>query len=223
MRSKIIILFFTLIASCQSFSTYEKNNTYEKIGFAESAKNENVIHQSIVPGSQIRITNLSNKKNIIVSIDKNSSYKKEREIIIPNKYFDLLELNPNLPIVKIETIRTNKTFKAETAKIFEEEKKVTQNIETKNVDIVDLSKNNFSKDNNLKKIIIYYGDFTFKNSALDMVSLLKKEIKNINPTITQVNKKFRVKAITVNDINEFDNFFNKIVNTKFENYNISVE
>ena len=223
MRSKIIILFFILIASCQSFSTYEKNNTYEKIGFAESAKNENVIHQSIVPGSQIRITNLSNKKNIIISIDKNSSYKKEREIIIPNKYFDLLELNPNLPIVKIETIRTNKTFKAETAKIFEEEKKVTQNIETKNVDIVDLSKNNSSKDNNLKKIIIYYGDFTFKNSALDMVSLLKKEIKNINPTITQVNKKFRVKAITVNDINEFDNFFNKIVNTKFENYNISVE
>ncbi len=223
MRSKIIILFFILIVSCQSFSTYEKNNTYEKIGFAESAKNENVIHQSIVPGSQIRITNLSNKKNIIVSIDTNSSYKKEREIIIPNKYLDLLELNPNLPIVKIETIRTNKTFKAETAKIFEEEKKVTQNIETKNVDIVDLSKNNSSKDNNLKKIIIYYGDFTFKNSALDMVSLLKKEIKNINPTITQVNKKFRVKAITVNDINEFDNFFNKIVNTKFENYNISVE
>ena len=223
MRSKIIILFFILIASCQSFSTYEKNNTYEKIGFAESAKNENVIHQSIVPGSQIRITNLSNKKNIIVSIDKNSSYKKEREIIIPNKYFDLLELNPNLPIVKIETIRTNKTFKAETAKIFEEEKKVTQNIETKNVDIVDLSKSNSSKDNNLKKIIIYYGDFAFKNSALDMVILLKKEIKNINPTITQVNKKFRVKAITVNDINEFDNFFNKIVNTKFENYNISVE
>ena len=223
MRSKIIILFFILIASCQSFSTYEKNNTYEKIGFAESAKNENVIHQSIVPGSQIRITNLSNKKNIIVSIDKNSSYKKEREIIIPNKYFDLLELNPNLPIVKIETIRTNKTFKAETAKIFEEEKKVTQNIETKNVDIVDLSKSNSSKDNNLKKIIIYYGDFTFKNSALDMVSLLKKEIKNINPTITQVDKKFRVKVITVNDINEFDNFFNKIVNTKFENYNISVE
>ena len=223
MRNKILILFFILVVSCQTFSTSEKNNSYEKIGFAESAKNENVIHQSIVPGSQIRITNLSNKKNIIVSIDKNSSYKKEREIIIPNKYFDLLELNPNLPIVKIETIRTNKTFKAETAKIFEEEKKVTQNIETKNVDIVDLSKSNSSKDNNLKKIIIYYGDFAFKNSALDMVSLFKKEIKNINPTITQVNKKFRVKAITVNDINEFDNFFNKIVNTKFENYNISVE
>jgi hypothetical protein len=91
------------------------------------------------------------------------------------------------------------------------------------VDIIDLSKNNSSKNNNLNKLIIYYGDFTFKNSALDMVSLLKKEIKNLNPTVIQVNKKFRVKVATINDINEFDIFFNKIVNTKFDNYNIIVE
>lgn len=45
----------------------------------------------------------------------------------------------------------------------------------KNVDIIDLSKNNSSKNNNLNKLIIYYGDYTFKNSALDMVSLLKKK------------------------------------------------
>ena len=134
-----------------------------------------------------------------------------------------MELNTNLPIVKIETIKSNKTFKAEIAKIFEDEKKVTQNIETKNVDIVDLSKNKTSKDSNQKKIIIYYGDFTFKNTALDMVSLLKKEITNINPVIIQVNKKFRVKALSVGDINEFDIFIKKIVNTKFENYNINVE
>ena len=56
-----------------------------------------------------------------------------------------------------------------------------------------------------------------------MVSLLKKEIKDLKPTIILVNKKFRVKATTINDINEFDIFFNKIVNTKFENYNISIE
>ncbi|MSP06386.1 MAG: hypothetical protein EXR13_02295 [Candidatus Fonsibacter sp.] len=223
MRNKIIVLFFILIASCQNFSSYEKTISYENIGFAENSKNEYLIHQNIPPNSQVRITNLINKKNIVVNIDKNLILKKEREIIIPNKYFDLLELNPNLPIVKIETIRTNKTFKAENTKIYEEEKKVTQNIETQDVDIVDLSKNVPSKKNSLNKIIIYYGDFVFKNSALDMVSLLKNEIKNINPIIIQVNKKFRVKAATINDIKEFDIFFNKIVNTRFENYNISVE
>jgi hypothetical protein len=223
MRNKIIILFFILIASCQTFSTYENNNTYEKIGFAEFNKNEDVIHRNITPNSKIKITNLLNKKSIVVEVNKNSNYKKEREIIVPSKYIDLLELNYNLPIVKIETIRKNKTFKADTAKIFEEEKKITQNAEIKNVDIVDLSKNNSSKNKNLNKLIIYYGDFTFKNSALDMVSLLKKDIKNINPIVIQVNKKFRVKIASINDINEFDIFFNKIVNTKYDNYIISVE
>jgi hypothetical protein len=56
-----------------------------------------------------------------------------------------------------------------------------------------------------------------------MVSLLKKDIKNLNPIVIQVNKKFRVKVASINDINEFDIFFNKIVNTKFDNYIISVE
>jgi hypothetical protein len=223
MRNKLIVLFFILIASCQTFSSSENNNTYEKIGFAELTKNDDVIHRNIAPNSKVKITNLLNKKSLVVEVNKNSNFKKEREIIIPNKYMDLLELNYNLPIVKIETLRTNKTFKADTAKIFDEEKKITQNVEIKNVDIIDLSKNNSSKNNNLNKLIIYYGDFTFKNSALDMVSLLKKEIKNLNPTVIQVNKKFRVKVTTINDISEFDIFFNKIVNTKFDNYNIIIE
>ena len=223
MKNKVIVLFFILITSCQTFSTYENNNTYEKIGFAEFTKNDDVIHRNIAPNSKVKITNLLTKKSLIVEVNKNSNFKKEREIIIPNKYMDLLELNYNLPIVKIESLRTNKTFKADTAKIFDEEKKISQNVEIKNVDIIDLSKNNSSKNNNLNKLIIYYGDFTFKNSALDMVSLLKKEIKNLNPTVIQVNKKFRVKVATINDISEFDIFFNKIVNTKFDNYNIIVE
>jgi hypothetical protein len=223
MKSKVIVLFFILIASCQTFSSYENNNTYEKIGFAEFTKNDDVIHRNITPNSKVKITNLLTKKSLIVEVNKNSNFKKEREIIIPSKYMDLLELNYNLPIVKIESLRTNKTFKADIAKIFDEEKKITQNVEIKNVDIIDLSKNNSSKKNNLNKLIIYYGDFTFKNSALDMVNLLKKEIKNLNPTVIQVNKKFRVKVATINDISEFDIFFNKIVNTKFDNYNIIVE
>jgi hypothetical protein len=223
MRNKAIVLFFILLTSCQNFSTSEINNTYEKIGFAEFTKNDDVIHRNIPTNSKVKITNLLNKKSLVVEVNKNSNFKKEREIIIPNKYMDLLELNYNLPIVKIESLRTNKTFKADTAKIFDEEKKISQNVEIKNVDIIDLSKNNSSKNNNLNKLIIYYGDFTIKNSALDMVSLLKKEIKNLNPTVIQVNKKFRVKVATINDISEFDIFFNKIVNTKFDNYNIIIE
>ena len=55
MRNKVVVLFFILITSCQSFSTYENNNTYEKIGFAEFTKNEDVIHRNIAPNSKIKI------------------------------------------------------------------------------------------------------------------------------------------------------------------------
>ena len=233
MKKNFFFLFFFLIYSCQNFN--QANFTYEKIGFAgritDSKNNilglnnlleEESIHSSIPFNTQVKITNLINNKSVILKIDKNSTYNNGREILISKKYFDLLELSNKFPLIKIETIRVNKTFTAETTKIFEEEKKVVQNIETQSVDVVDLSRNNSSKDN-LSKIIIYYGDFSYKNSATDFANSLKKELKNINPNILQINKKFRVEALSINNVDEFDIFFNKITNTKFQNYNISVK
>ena len=130
-------------------------------------------------------------------------------------------MNNKFPLIKIETNRANKTFTAETAKIFEEEKKVAQNITTQSIEVIDLSKNTTEKNIFSKKIIIYFGDFSYKNSAIDFANSLKKELKNINPSIIQVNKKFRVEVLSVNNLDEFDIFYKKIINTKFENYNIS--
>jgi len=211
------------ITSCQKLPIYESFQNYDKMGFAEISNTDVIVHHTLAPNSQVRITNLLNNKNIVVNIDKNSNYKKQREIIISKKYAELLELSSSLPLIKIESLRTNKTFKANLGQIYEEEKKIAQNIDIKNVDIVDLSTNKQSTNLKLKKVTIFYGDFIYKNSAQDIVSLLKKEISNINPTIVQVNKKYRVNAKIINDINDFDIFFNKIVNTKFEIYNISVE
>jgi hypothetical protein len=234
MKKNIFFLFFFLIYSCQNFN--DANYSYEKIGFAgriaEGKNNilglnnflENeLIHSSIPSNTQVKITNLINNKSILVKIEKNSAYKNSREVFISNKYFDLLELNNKFPLIKIETIRVNKTFTAETVKIFEEEKKVPQNIATQSVDVVDLSNRMSAKDNLSKKIIIYYGDFSYKNGAIDFANSLKKELRNINPSVIPVNKKFRVEALSVNDLDEFDIFYNKITNTKFENYNISVK
>ena len=234
MKKNIFFLFFFLIYSCQNFN--DANYSYEKIGFAgriaEGKNNilglnnflENeLIHSSIPSNTQVKITNLINNKSILVKIEKNSAYKNSREVFISNKYFDLLELNNKFPLIKIETIRVNKTFTAETVKIFEEEKKVPQNIATQSVDMVDLSNSMSAKDNLSKKIIIYYGDFSYKNGAIDFANSLKKELRNINPSVIPVNKKFRVEALSVNNLDEFDIFYNKITNTKFENYNISVK
>ena len=74
MKNKVIVLFFILITSCQTFSNYENNNTYEKIGFAEFTKNDDVIHRNITPNSKVKITNLLNKKSLIVEVNKNSNF-----------------------------------------------------------------------------------------------------------------------------------------------------
>jgi len=234
MKKIFFFLFFFLIYSCQNYN--QVNFTYEKIGFAgritDSKNNilglnnileDESIHSSIPANTQVKITNLINNKSVLLKIDKNSTYNNGREILISKKYFDILELSNKFPLIKIETIRLNKIFTAETAKIFEEEKKVVQNIETQSVDVVDLSRNNSSRDNLSKIIIIYYGDFSYKNGATDFANSLKRELKNINPNIIQINKKFRVEALSIKNVDEFDIFFNKITNTKFQNYNISVK
>ena len=174
MKNESFFLFFFLIFSCQNFN--DTNYSYEKIGFAgridESNSNilrlnnflENeTIHSSIPSNTRVKITNLINNKSILVKIDKNTTYKNGREIFISNKYFDLLELNNKFPLIKIETNRANKTFTAETAKIFEEEKKVAQNITTQSIEVIDLSKNTTEKNIFSKKIIIYFIQvFSFK-------------------------------------------------------------
>ena len=65
-----------------------------------------------------------------------------------NKISRLAHIGKNVKIGKNNWIGDN-------VKIYEEEKRIIQNIETQNVDIVDLSKNNYSTDNSLKKIIIF--------------------------------------------------------------------
>jgi hypothetical protein len=44
----------------------------------EFTKNEDVIHRNRAPNSKIKITNLLNKKSIVVEVNKNSNDKKER-------------------------------------------------------------------------------------------------------------------------------------------------
>jgi hypothetical protein len=236
MRIKIlfIISFFLFNSSCQNSFNFKNIENYEKTGFSISIKEFNkisiknkfneddVVHKTLPSNTNVRIINPLNKKNILIKVNQNFKYSINREIILPEKYFSELELDSNLPLIKIETVQSNKTFTANTVKIFDEEKKVSQNIETKNVDIIDLTNKTIQK-NNLKRITIYYGDFSYKESAQDMLDLLKKDVKNINPTINKINRKYRVKVVTINNVNEFDIFLNKILNTKFENYNISFE
>jgi hypothetical protein len=206
LKNVSILVFAFLISSCQSFKNYDQK-TYDKIGFSENDfnfTNEDTAYHRLLPsGTKIKVTNIKN-----------------REIILNNKNYKELELNNNFPLVRVETFRSNQTFKSSEGQIFEEEKKISQSIDIKNVDVVNIGPENSSNLKNNFKIIIYYGDFAYKQTALNFLNELKNLSLSNQPKIKQINTKYRVELFPMNSIRDFDLFYKKVENTKFENYNM---
>ena len=91
------------------------------------------------PGNSIKITNLLNKKNLTLKNIEKKSISGSRLIYVSDSVIRKLEVNKNLPYVKIEEIRNSKsnpTFVANKAEIFQEEKKVLNTSRVSNVEVV---------------------------------------------------------------------------------------
>jgi len=204
---KKIFFFILFFSSCQ---TFEKTTTfiqYEKIGFAEEIKNENVkdkllnlvsekniiIHYYLEKDTLVRITNLLNKKSFvsIVSEKKNfSNLTQKREVILSSDILKVLDLNNEFPLIKIESIKKNPQFVAGKAEIFEDEKKISSQIRTGNIEIVDISREKKDKKN-LNVFYVYYGDFAFKEFADKFLIKIRDELGYSKAFIVTSNKKFR--------------------------------
>jgi len=234
---KKIIFFFLLITSCKTIEQ-TKFIEYEKIGFAEEIKNENIkeilfnivseqniiIHSYLEKGTLVRITNLSNKKSFdsVVSEKKNfSSLTKKREVILSSVIFKILDLNNEFPFIKIESIKKNPQFVAGKAEIFEDEKKISLQIKTDTIDIVDISKEKKDKKN-LNAFYVYYGDFAFKDFADKFLVKIRNELGYNKAFIVSSNKKFRIIVSQFDNLNSFDDFYKKVANSNFENFNIGI-
>jgi len=235
---KKIIFFFLLIISCKTIepTTFIE---YEKIGFAEEIKNENIkeilfnmiseqniiIHPYLEKNTFVKITNLSNKKSFdsFISEKKNfPSLNQKREVFLSNSIFKILDLDNKFPLIKIESIKENPKFVAGNVEIFEEEKKISSQIKTDTIEIIDISNEKKNK-NNFNTFYIYYGDFAFKDFADQFLTKIKKELGYKKAYLVNSNKKFRIIVSEFNSLNAFDDFYKKVLNTNFENFNIAVE
>ena len=222
LKNVSILVFAFLISSCQSFKNYDQK-TYDKIGFSENDFNltieDTAYHRLLPSGTKIKVTNIINNKSIFLNT-KNKEFSKNREIILNNKNYKELELNNNFPLVRVETFRSNQTFKSTEGQIFDEEKKISQSIDIKNVDVINIGPEISSNLKNNFKIIIYYGDFAYKQTALNFLNELKNLSLSNQPKVKQINTKYRVELFPMNSIRDFDLFYKKVENTKFENYNM---
>ena len=138
---KLFIILF--LFSCTTNTTkLENRSPYNSTGFAYIFNDKDYVdkiingkldntklqisHSKLKAGTLIKIINPSTKNSITLKNNKRINYPDFYKILITSELAKKLDLNPNLPLVEILEIKKNKSFVAEKAKIYNEEKKYLQ-------------------------------------------------------------------------------------------------
>ena len=208
-RFFIFISIFFIFSCSPQLKTFNQNKPYSATGFAYvynehdfknkiiSGKLNNdklqISHHNLKTGTLIKIINPKNNKSLILKNIKRIKYPDFYKILITKPTLDKLELNVDLPILEILEIRKNKSFIAEKAKIYNEEKKISSNAPVTSVKI-----SNLSKDKKEKKIVksnklfIHIASFYSVDTANFLKQRIVKEVSNFDINklrIKQISKK----------------------------------
>jgi len=235
----IIILFFT---SCSpQLSNINSKKSYTAKGFAyiysdfdvekkiiKSKINNEIMqisHQNLRIGTLIKISNPRNKKSLVLKNTRKIKYPDFYKILITKPVAEELNLSKKLPIVEITEIKKNKSFIAEKAKIFNEEKKIPSKAPVATVQISNISKNKTKKSKEkIDQIFIHIGTFyslktaqflkqRITNDVIDF-DIKKIKIKKIN------NKETQVISGPYISVNLLKNDYIKLKNFGFEELDI---
>jgi hypothetical protein len=242
----LFLIIFLHLTNCTTESLIKNKpsqvsiNGYSNKGFA-LVYNDNLYKQKIINkkiqdrsliifqknlkiNTQVKITNLLNKKSIIATVGKNAIYPSFNNSVISIRLAEELDLDINQPYVEVLEIIENSIFIAKKAKTYEEEKAVAVKAPVNNISINDL---NSVKDNDEKNLgvkfsfIIKIADFYFKDTALLMFDRIKSESPIKNPRIKKISdKKYRVYLGPFININTLQKSFNDISILQFENIEI---
>ena len=243
MKFKFFFIFIFILSCSSNLTTINQKKTFTSKGFAliynevdydnkiiKGKMNNDIMqisHQNLKTGTLIKIINSKNKKNMTLKNIKRIQYPDFYKILITKAVANKLQINPDLPIIEIIEIKKNKSFIAEKAKIFNEEKKVPSKAPVGSVQISNISKNKV----HLKKvdpdsIFIHIASFY----SIDTAKFLKQRI--IKELVNYDNKKLNIKKISNKEtqllsgpytsVNLLKNDYIKLKNFGFEELNIFI-
>ena len=244
MKLKIIIFLAIILTSCETTNKKvipNKNfKNYSNDGFALIFNNDIfkkqivskkidqrsliIFNNKLKKDTDIKITNLLNEKYLIAKVGKSSKYPIFYNSVISERIATELDIDPDQPYVRVETINSNNTFVANKAKTFDEEKKVANKAPVDSISIQNIS---IEKDNNTKvkkvknskfEFIIKFADLFFEESAITLKKRLEDEynLKDIN--IKKMSKNlYRVYKGPFYNLGSIKNVYNEIVDINFEN------
>ena len=107
-------------------------------------------------------------------------------------------IDPWALLNEIKEIKNNSLFVANSAKTYDEERKVATKVPVKDISINNLNEENIDKKNKkkiVKKFIytIKVADFYFYDTATEMINRINKDTNNTDAKIKKIsNKKYRV-------------------------------
>ena len=185
-----ILFFFIFLISCSPYYTkLDNRKPYNSTGFAYIYNNfdyENkeikkklnnellqISHKDLKTGTLIKLINPKTKESLVLKNLKKIQYPDFYKILITKPVASKLNIDKELPLIEVLEIKKNKSFVAEKAKIYQEEKKLPSNAPVTSVKIANISKKKpVNKKKNLENIYILVASFYTNEAA----TLLKKRI-----------------------------------------------
>ena len=243
MKFNIIFIFIFLTSCATNVTKLENRSPYNSKGFAYiyndqdyetkiiSSKLDNSKEQvsvyNLKINSLIKIINPNTKESLTINNYKRIQYPDFYKILITEKVAEKLSLDPKLPLVELIEIKKNKSFVAEKAEIFNEEKKISSNAPVTSVKISNISKNNPSKKSIENEFYIVIGTFFLFETAEFLIKRIKKEIPIYDikklKIVKKSNKEIRLLSGPYNSINLMKNDYIYLKNFGFEELDISTD
>ena len=186
-----------------------------------------IAHNSLRPGSLIKIINIKTKDSIVLKNSKRLQYPDFYKILITESVAKKINLRIDLPLVEVIEIKKNKSFVAKKSKIFKEEETIPNNAPVETVTINNISKNKKIKTKESKdKFYIIIAKFYSKDSASLLRKRITKELSNFDNRKLYIRSK-KLKEITLlsgpyTSINLMKNDYIQLKKFGFEELEISI-
>ena len=214
MYKKIYLFFFIIFLSCTSHY-----NVYEKKGFAK-INYDNKIITPLPKGTLFKVTNIKNKKSMVIATNNTSKNLGSRIIILPDGIFRDLKLNKKLPLIHMQSLRKNKIFIAKKTKIYEQEKKVDKKVEIEKIKIMNLGKEKKTNE----RIYLNFGPFYYKTYANQLYRILKLKFNNKNLVFKDYQDKNYIISIgPLKNLAEFDKIYLKLGKIGLIGFDIKIQ
>ena len=202
-----ILIFSLFLISCKSnYTKLDNRKPYNSTGFAyifneNDYSNKKILnkfdnellqisHRDLRRGTLIRLVNPKTKKALVLKNKKGVQYPDFYKILITKRVALELNINNDLPLIEILQIKKNKSFIAEKAKIYQEEKKISSKAPVTSVKIANISKKKeYKKKINTNNIYILIASFYTNEAAHLLKKRISTEVTNYDIKKLKIRKK----------------------------------